>query len=103
MKNLYMRAKTIKESISFERGLNPKKALGIGKQHIPFDTWRKLVSEALLKHVDDEDYVEAIMDFAEYWGEDKIIYKRNYSSIARYAQEIMFAYSNQKIPLKHFK
>ena len=29
-----MRAKTIKESISFERGLDPKKALGIGEYDV---------------------------------------------------------------------
>ena len=52
---------------------------------------------------DEEDYVDAIMSFAESWEEDERIYDERYPSIARCAQEIMFSYSNRRVPLECFK
>ena len=94
----------VKETISFQRGLDPKKVLGIGEHNLSFDKWKDLVFNALNKYFDEFDFVEAIMDYAKYNNIDKEIYNKNYS-IAKSAQEILYYYEEcgRKRSIKCFK
>ena len=46
----------VRESISFQRGQDPKKTLGIGEEHLPYKIWKELFYEALTKKLLDENF-----------------------------------------------
>jgi hypothetical protein len=81
----------VRESISFERGSDPKKTLGIGEENLPFDIWKKLLMEELIKAVIKDGRrridAETIMGIAELFKWDEQAYSEKMKT--KYAAEII--------------
>lgn len=91
-----MKAQFVKENLEFERGMDPKSAMGIGQDKVIFNQWEKLMTQKGIGSLNIEKSLNDKLHFVVYVSQFPDAAKSGYKKVMEYLGDYLYGFYNNK-------
>jgi hypothetical protein len=92
----------VRESISFERGVDPKVSLGIGEYNFSYEQWEYYVKKVLLRYIVSSSWLDAMWKWVIRNKTNIMVYNKHLG-IAESAKELYRLHFGKTLSSKNFE